>query len=427
MSYRIAGIDVHKKMLAVVVADVETDGEYKFERCRFGTKPSELCALAEWMVQQQVEEVVMESTALYWRPVWQALERYWQTQRRQQEGSGELAGSLHLAQADSNRARRGRKDDWPDAERLVKRLVAQELVLSYVPDAEQRLWRTLCRRKYQLTQNRVRLRNYLEGFLEEAQIKLTSLVSDLFGVSARRMLQGLAEGETSATALAALADIRLRATPEQLCDALGACAQLDPAYRKLLKMTLQDLKLMEKHMEQLDKQVGRLLQAHQQAVQRLSEVPGLGPDSAQQIIAQIGPEAAAFPSAKNLSSWVGICPGENVSAETAHGSRSPKGNCAMRRILNQAANAAVRSQGSIFEFVYRRLLPRRGHGRAICAIAHRLCKLIWKILHDGVRYEERGPALNAKSQKKRTARMIKALQALGYRVALPTAEPAGSR
>jgi transposase len=427
MSYNLAGIDVHKKVLTVVVADVETGGEYKFERCRFGTNPSELYALAEWMVQQQVEEVVMESTALYWRPVWQALERYWQPQREQREGAGELAGSLHLAQAESNRARRGRKDDWLDAERLVKRLVAQELILSYVPDADQRVWRTLCRRKYQLTQERVRLRNHLEGFLEEAQIKLTSLVSDLFGVSARRMLQALADGETSATALAALADIRLRATPEQLRDALGACAQLDSAYRKLLKMALQELKLMEKHIAELDKQVGRLLKPHQQAVQRLAEVPGLGADSAQQIIAQIGPEAASFPSAKDLSSWVGICPGQNISAETAHGSRSPKGNCTMRRVLNQAANAAVRCQGSIFEFVYRRMLPRTGHGIAICAIAHRLCKLIWKILHAGVQYEERGPALSAKSQKRRTARMIKSLQALGYQVVLPTPEPEGAR
>src|SRR5580692_1226719 len=141
------------------------------------------------------------------------------------EGARRKSGTLHLAQALSNRGRRGRKRDFPDAERLVKRLVARELTLSFVPDAEQRLWRTVTRRKYQLTRDRVRLQNQLESLLEETHIKLSSLVSDLLGASARRMLNALAEGETNPAALAALADQKLRATPEQLCDALGACTE----------------------------------------------------------------------------------------------------------------------------------------------------------------------------------------------------------
>ena len=139
MPYRIVGIDVHKKMLAVVVADVEVEAEYQFERCRFSTSPEHLQLLAEWLVEKQVEEVVMESTAQYWKPVWGALERYWRPSCKQREGAGPMSGSLHLAQALSNRGRRGRKNDFRDAERLVKRLVAQELTLSFVPDAEQRL------------------------------------------------------------------------------------------------------------------------------------------------------------------------------------------------------------------------------------------------------------------------------------------------
>ena len=151
MSYKIAGIDVHKKTLAVVVADVSGSGDYEFERCKFGTQPSELEALAAWMVEQAIEEVVMESTAQYWRPVWQALERSWQPDCWKREGAGPTSGSLHLAQAESNRARSGRKNDFDDAERLVKRLVANELILSFVPPPEQRLWRAVSRRKYQLT------------------------------------------------------------------------------------------------------------------------------------------------------------------------------------------------------------------------------------------------------------------------------------
>ena len=158
MSYRIAGIDVHKKMLAVAVADVEVDGDFQFERQKVGTTPIELRRLADWLVEHEVDEVVMESTAQYWRPVWEALEQHWRPQRRALTSAPPLAGTLHLAQAQSNRGAGGRKRDFPDAERLVKRLVAQELTLSFVPDTEQRLWRTVMRRKYQVTRNRVQLR-----------------------------------------------------------------------------------------------------------------------------------------------------------------------------------------------------------------------------------------------------------------------------
>jgi transposase len=161
-------------------------------------------------------------------------------------------------------------------------------------------------------------------------------------------------------------------------------------------------------------------------VQRLAEVPGLGADSAQQIIAEVGAKAATFSSAKNLSSWVGACPGDEESAGVNQCHRSPRGNCHMRRILNQAANAAVMCKGSIFEIVYRRLVVRLGHNQAIGAIAHRLCRLIWIILHRGVRYEERGPAVTRRSRQRRTAKMIRELRLLGYRIegSLQSSSPA---
>ena len=416
MSYRIAGIDVHKKMLAVVVADVEVEGEYQFERRLFGGNPDHLRLLAHWLIEQQVEEVVMESTAQYWKPVWGALEQYWKPTGQKREGTGPMSGTLHLAQAQSNRGPRGRKKDFPDAERLVKRLVANELSLSYVPDAEQRLWRTVMRRKYQLTRNRVQLQNRLEALLEEAHIKLSSLVSDLLGASARRMLKALADGETDPAALASLADKNLRATPAQLCDALGACTELNPVYRRLLKMFLEELQLIDQQVGQLDQEMATLLSQHQAAVERLAEVPGLGVDSAQQIIAEVGAKAATFASAKHLSSWVGACPGEDESAGVSKSHRSPKGNRHMRRILNQCANAAAKSKGTIFEIVYRRLVSRLGHNQTIGGIAHRLCRLIWIILHQNVRYEERGPSVSAKSRQRRTHKMIRELRNLGYRV-----------
>src|SRR6266478_2478196 len=416
MSYRIAGLDVHKRMLAVVVSDVEVDGEYQFERRMFGSSPDQLRSLAEWLLEQEVEEAVMESTAQYWKPVWEALERYWKPLRQKREGARRKSGTLHLAQAQSNRGPRGRKKDFRDAERLVKRLVARELTLSFVPDAEQRLWRTVTRRKYQLKRDRVRLQNQLESLLEEAHIKLSSLVSDLLGASARRMLKALAEGETNPGALAALADWKLRATPEQLCDALGACTDLKPIYRRLLKMAQEQLQFLEEQIDRLDQELASLLHPHQDAVQRLAEVPGLGVESAQQIIAEVGPTAATFPSAKCLSSWVGACPGDEESAGVNYSHRSPKGNRQMRRLLNQAANAAVKVKGSIFEIIYRCSVPRLGHNKAIGVMAHRQCRLIWLILHQGARYEERGPAVTKQSRQKRTARIIRQLRSLGYRI-----------
>jgi transposase len=425
MPYRLAGIDVHKKMLAVVIADVAVEGEYQFTQRRVGTSPSELRGLAEWLVAQEVEEAVMESTAQYWRPVWDALERSWQPRRRQRDGAGPMAGTLHLAQAQSNQGPRGRKKDFPDAERLVKRLVAQELTRSFVPDAEQRLWRTVMRRKYQVTRNRVQVQNRLECLLEEAHLKVSSLVSDLLGLSARRMLQAIADGETDAAKVTALADSRLRATPDQLRDALGACADLHPVYRRLIKMALDDVRVIDEQIDTLDREMAGLLRPHQDAVQRLAAVPGLGVDSGQQIIAEVGPAAATFPSPKHLASWVGACPGDDESAGVSYSHRSPKGNRQMRRLLNQAANAAVKTNGSIFELVYRRLVPRLGHAQAIGAIAHRLCRLIWRILHQGVSYEERGPAVSKHRAQRRAAKMIRELRSLGYRVELVPA-PSGS-
>jgi hypothetical protein len=154
MAYTIAGIDVHKRMLAVVVSDLAANGEDAFERRQFGSTPAQLRLLADWLSERQVDEVVMESTAQYWRPVWAALERHWTPRARARAGAGPRTGTLHLAQAQSNRAPRGRKRDFADAERLVKRLVAQELILSFVPAPEQRLWRTVTRTKIQLTRPR---------------------------------------------------------------------------------------------------------------------------------------------------------------------------------------------------------------------------------------------------------------------------------
>jgi|GEM_PF-721181 hypothetical protein len=249
-------------------------------------------------------------------------------------------------------------------------------------------------------------------------IKLSGCVSDLLGLSSRRMLKALAEGERDATRLASLADPKLRAAPEQLQDALYAASTLSALHRQILGLFLTRLELVEHQIEVLDQSVGQALRAHQDAVLRLAEVPGYGVDSAQQVIAEVGPAAATFPSSEQLSSWVGTCPGREESAEVSKNNRSPKGNRMMRRVLNQVAHAAVKTKGSVFQALYRRFVIRLGHNKAIWAIAHRLCRLTWKILHQGVRYMEFGTRSNSKTAKARIDKLIRELRSLGYHVQL---------
>lgn len=202
--------------------------------------------------------------------------------------------------------------------------------------------------------------------------------------------------------------------------------QVDVHYRRLLALTFEELRLIEEHLGVLDRERARLLAQHHAAVQRLAAVPGLGVDSAHQIMAEVGPAATPFPSAKHLASWVGACPGDHESAGISYSHRPPRGNRQMRRVLNQAANAAVKAKGSICEVVYRRLVPRLGHAQTIGAIAHRLCRLIWKILHEGVPHEEHGPAVTKQRIQARAAKMIRDLRSLGHRVELEPLQQAVS-
>src|SRR6516225_2263804 len=220
------------------------------------------------------------------------------------------------------------------------------LILSFVPNGEQRVWRSLTRMKVQLTRNRVRLQNQMECLREEMRIKLSIVVSNLLGASGLRILHALAEGETDPKKLAQLGDERLQCTEEQLVDALTGRVQ--PLHREMLALQLQRLQLIDQQIAQLNGLIAQAMKPHQDAVIRLAEVPGLGVDSAQQIIAEVGVQASTFPSAAELTSWLGTCPGKDESAEENHSSRSAKGNKYLRRVLNQSAHAAVAKRAVIF-------------------------------------------------------------------------------
>lgn len=402
MSYNVAAIDVHKKLLVVVVA-VATEPEATLQARRFGTGAAELRHLAAWLGGFGVVEAVMESTAQYWKPVWMELEPHIR---------------LHLAQAQSNRAPKGRKTDFGDAKRLLRRFVAGELILSFVPDTEQRAWRMVTRGRLQLVRERVHLHNQIESLLEEGRIKLSSVISDLLGASGWRILRAMARGETNAETLAELGDPHLRCGREVLLDALTG--SMSGIHRQLLQQHLDRIELVDRQIEELNKLAAAQMQEHQAAVVRLIEVPGIGAEAAQEILAEIGPTAAAFPSAAQLASWIGVCPGSSESAAQNHSGRSAKGNRFMRRLLCQAAQAAVRTKGSRLQSQFQRLIVRLGYVKAIWAIAHRLCRIVWNILHQGVRFIELGEAINPKAVQRCINHHLKALRRLGYQIPAAT-------
>ncbi|HZL49562.1 MAG TPA: IS110 family transposase [Terracidiphilus sp.] len=394
MTNTIAGIDIHKRVLMVVVIP---PGSNQAERRKFGATTAELTHLLTWLQQRQVEEVVMESTAQYWKPVWFALEGHFH---------------LRLAQAWSNRAPHGKKTDFKDAERLVRRQRAGELTLSFVPEAAQRQLRSLTRRRTQLSRDRVRIQNQVESLLEETRIKISSVLTDLFGASGLRMLAALARGETNPAQLAALADARVQCPPQELAEALTGT--VNEIHRRFLKQHLDHLELIDKQMEELLLLTAEIMREHADSVARLADVPGIRVLSAQQIIAETGVTASAFASAAQFSSWIGVCPGREESAQHNRSSRTAKGNPYLRRVLCQAAQAAVRTNHSFFQQKFKRLLPRLGYPKAIWAIAHHLAIVIWKILHEGASYLEYGGATSAQAAKRRLQRIKKELKALGY-------------
>jgi transposase len=399
MAYNIAGFDVHKKMLEVVVVDLARP-DVVLQYQRFGSGAGELRNLKAWLDQHDVKEAVMESTAQYWKPVWMELEPHMR---------------LHLAQAHSNKAPKGRKSDLADAKRLVRRFAAGELMLSFIPEPEQRSWRMVTRGRLQLVRERVQVQNQIESLLEEGRIKLSSVISDLLGASGRRILRAMADGKTIEEQVA-LGDKNLKCGLPVLQDALTG--SMGTIHRHLLTQHLDRIELIDQQIDELNKLAAAQMQGHQDAVARLVEIPGIGAAAAQEILSEIGPEAAAFPSAAQLASWIGVCPGSNESAGENHSGRSAKGNRFLRRLFCQAAQAAVRTNGSHLQSIFKRLVVRLGYVKAVWAIAHRMCKIVWNVLRKGDRFTEFSEARNPRAVQRAIDHHLKALRRLGYSIPL---------
>ena len=396
---RIAGIDVHKKMLAVVVR-VERGEQVDYVKRKFGATRAEILHLGAWLRVQGVSEVVMESTAQYWRPVWYGLEPLFK---------------LHLTHPLKTRAPRGRKSDFRDAQRLADRWNSGDLQDSFIPGAEQRSWRWLTRTRVQLRKKLCIIHSHVEGLLEQGGIKLSSVASDLFGVSGWAILEHIAKGVTDVDVLVKLARGVLRKKDSALKEALAG--RLEPIYQLLLRQHMEQVRLLRKQIEELNRAIAEAMKDHISALLRLSKIAGVDLYSGQELLAEIGPKAAAFPSAEQFASWVGVCPGSQESAGVNYSRRSAKGNRYLRRLLCQVAWAAIHTKKSFFAGLFARLKPRVEGKGAAWAVAHRLAKVIWLVLHDGVEYKEKGPAPpNERTLVRKLRRMVKEFGQLGLDV-----------
>ncbi len=400
LGYRfVAAMDVHKKMLAVVIRR-QSGAHIEYRKQKFGTTRSEIERLSAWLQSEGVGEVVMESTAQYWRPVWYGLEAHF---------------LLHLTHPLKTRAPRGRKWDFRDAQRLADRWCSGDLEESFIPGAEQRSWRWLTRTRVDLKDKMTVVRNQVEGLLEQGGIKLTSVASDVFGVSGWAMLEKIAQGVTDVETLVGEARGVLRRKREQLKEALAG--RLEPVYQLLLRQYLDQVRLLRRQVEEINQALAEAMKEQLPALHRLSQMPGVDLYAAQELLSEIGPRAAAFASPARFASWVGVCPGNHESAGICYSHRSAKGNRYLRRLLCQIAWAAIHTKGTFFAGLFHRLKPRIEGKGAAWAVAHRIAKVIWIVLHNEVDYQEHGVAPpNERTLVRKFKRMVKEFGRLGLDV-----------
>lgn len=395
---RCAALDIAKKSVVVCLLAPRHQ-----ETRTYGTMTAQLLELADWLQTHQVTHVAMESTGVYWKPIYNLFESY--------------DFELMLVNPGDFKAVPGRKTDVQDAEWLADLLRYGLLRPSFVPRREQRELRELVRYRKTLIEERTREVNRLEKVLEGANIKLSGVVSTMTGKGVRDMLGAIAEGETDARRLAEMARARMRSKRDLLEQALHG--RIGAHQRFLLTEQLGHLKEVEARIERLSKEIEQRLCPFEQNLQNMETVPGLGRKVAQTVVSEIGVDMKQFPTHKHLASWAKMCPGNNESAGKRKSGRTGKANRYLRSALIEAAHAASRVKGTYLSAQYHRLAARRGKKRAAMAVAHSILVIIYYILRDGVEYQDLGQNYFDELREERVVRrMERRLQALGYEVIL---------
>lgn len=404
---RCAGLDVHKKTIVVCRIVPKAEGGWLKEIKTFGTFTDELLSLLDWLKAGEVTHVAMESTGVYWKPVYNILEA---------EMEVLLVNAHHIKFVP------GRKTDVKDAQWIAELLQHGLLKASYIPCVEQRDLRDLVRYRTRLIQDRAREINRVQKVLEDANIKLASVVSDIMGVSSRDMLAQLIAGQDDPQQLAQLARKRLREKIDELNRALNG--QVREHHRLLLKLHLEHIDELNVKINLLSEEIERLLIPFDQieAIERLDAIPGVDRKIAEVIVAEFGLDMGRFPTAGHAASWVGLVPGRNESAGRNRNSRISEGNKYLKSALVQAAHTIGRGKDHYLGAQYRRLASRRGKKRAAIAVAHSIIVIAYHMLKRGTVYQDLGADyFETRNQEQTERRLIKRLEALGYKVAL---EPA---
>jgi len=397
------GLDVHQATVVACLLIVLKNGKAHKEIRTFGTTTRDLLALREWLLSQGCTHVAMGSTGVYWKPVYAVLE----------------GGALEIVVANAHQVKKvpGRKTDVKDAEWIADLLCHGLLRSSFVPPKPIRELRDLMRYRRKLVESQASERNRLLKLLEITNIKLSSVATDVFGVSGRLMLHALAQGEATPQEMAELAKGLLRKKIPELEPALEG--KLEEHHRFLLELQLRRLQATEEDRAALDQCIQQKLKPYAEQLALLQEIPGVDWILAAVIIAELGVDMKVFGSASQLASWAGVCPGNNESAGKRKSSRIPKGNVYLKTALVEAANAAARAKGTYLRDKFFRLKARRGYKRATVAVAHKILVATYHMLSQQVCYNELGDLyLNKLNQHHVTRNLVRRLERLGYTVTL---------
>ena len=385
-----AGLDVHKKTVVACARRLGRDGQVEQETRTFATMTADLLALADWLASWGVGHVAMESTGVYWRPVWHLLEDRFELI---------LVNARHMSQVP------GRKTDVKDAQWIAELLQHGLLRPSFIPPPPIRELRDLTRQRTQLVDDRAATANRVQKVLESANIKLSSVATDVLGVSGRAMIGRIIAGEEDADMLTAEARGSLKKKAPALRQALAG--RVTGHHRFQLRLLMDQVRQYEEWIARLDRQVIELMDRPapgepdrppplSEAARRLATIPGVGRRAAEVIVAEVGPDVRNFKTAGHLASWAGLCPGNDQSGGKRRNARTTKGNSSLRVILVQVAWAASHTKKTVLSETYRRLAKRLSKKKALVALGHKLLRIIYKLLSRGGEYvEHQGPSLAA--------------------------------